>query len=288
MTWPTGNSWPMRKPLRREKENHRPQKLQQPWSSSKRVMRVQPGCACTCRHPRKRKPHPPPGGGSATSPTLCFGEFPLDPSDPLQKGCILGNRETISHRVICFSPSVSGRRFEMGVGTWGCCPGQCHPCLKDKSLSDDRTEDMNWTEPSHTTVSSGIFDTSLQKRNVSNDIAAQGDKHMLLVLWKNFRNGQESLCKWGWQFIYLFPLALGRSARGIGNADLIRWFSKSLRKCPSKITVSCRIHPLMELLQDLESVEEKPVSIRRPSHSTPCCLWPELAFIHTCQGLASA
>lgn len=58
-TWPTGNSWPMRKPLRREKENHRPQKLQQPWSSSKRVMRVQPGCACTCRHPRKRKPHPP-------------------------------------------------------------------------------------------------------------------------------------------------------------------------------------------------------------------------------------
>lgn len=38
------------------------------------------------------------------------------------------------------------------------------------------------TEPSNTTVSYRIFDTSLWKRDISNDVTAQGDKYMLLLV----------------------------------------------------------------------------------------------------------
>ena len=55
--WMTGNSWPMRKPLRHEKESQR-QKQPQYYSSSKqrRIMRVQPRLSCACQCPQTGGP----------------------------------------------------------------------------------------------------------------------------------------------------------------------------------------------------------------------------------------
>lgn len=61
------------------------------------------------------------------------------------------------------------------------------------------------TEPSNTTVSSGVFDTSLWKRNISIDVLAQGDKHMLLVLWKYFWNDKDNLVSEDNSLFIYFP-----------------------------------------------------------------------------------
>lgn len=85
-----------------------------------------------------------------------------------------------------------GRHF--GYGNWACSPGKTNSPRQNAWLTQDF---RRWTrmEPSSTTVSSGISDTSPWKRNTSNDPTAQGDKPMLLVLWKYFRNDKENLVK---------------------------------------------------------------------------------------------
>lgn len=91
--WMTGNSWPMRKPLRHEKESQRQKQLQY-YSSSKqrRIMRVQPGLSCTCQCPQTWEGH------VITSSILYSREVSMGAGDPVGKGSLLNTAETLGSR----------------------------------------------------------------------------------------------------------------------------------------------------------------------------------------------
>lgn len=182
----------------------------------KKEHRVKERFSCTCQCPRKWKGPGKDHFNCATRWRSCHGaQRPFWERKHLQQ-----HRNNQSWgRFLCLSRSVFGRHFEMGTGTEIAFQVNLTLWRRDKNIWIT-IEFRRWTrtKPSTTTVSKGIFDTSLWKINISNDLTAQGDTHMLLVLWKYFGNDKDNLVSEdNYLFIFHFSRLIFWSSRGFGN-----------------------------------------------------------------------